>query len=155
MRRHLSPPQATVLEMLITSAPNLVPTEAIEKKLWASSVPLDGVRGMIKTLRQHLGDQATEPRLIDTIPQSDTSSLGSSNRHYRHQAQLKRNLRFPFCLNPIRQKYTSQRLRKQMKNLLRPYRRSRTRSRQRPLWLNPKHRQVQGSNTRRPTEDAR
>jgi TolB-like protein/DNA-binding winged helix-turn-helix (wHTH) protein/Tfp pilus assembly protein PilF len=60
-----------ILEILLSRAGEVVSREEIREKLWPADTFVDfehGLNTSIKKLRQTLGDSATEPRYIETLP---------------------------------------------------------------------------------------
>lgn len=60
-----------VLAMLLSSPGELVTREEIQKKLWPSGTFVDfenGLNSAVNRLREALGDSASEPRMIETVP---------------------------------------------------------------------------------------
>src|SRR5579863_244476 len=60
-----------ILEILLSRAGEVVTREEIRGKLWLADTFVDfehGLNTSIKNLRQALGDSATEPRYIETVP---------------------------------------------------------------------------------------
>ncbi len=61
----------SILELLLTRAGEVVTREEIRQKLWTADTFVDfehGLNTSIKKLRAALGDSATEPRYIETLP---------------------------------------------------------------------------------------
>jgi len=60
-----------ILELLLSHAGEVVTREEIRQKLWPADTFVDfehGLNTSIKKLRQALGDSATEPRYVETLP---------------------------------------------------------------------------------------
>ena len=61
----------SILELLLSHAGEVVTREEIRQKLWPADTFVDfdhGLNTSIKKLRQAIGDSATEPRYIETVP---------------------------------------------------------------------------------------
>ncbi len=67
----LHPQPAQLLSLLVSRAGGLVTREEIQKELWSDETFVDynlGINSCIRQLRTALGEQADEPRFIETIP---------------------------------------------------------------------------------------
>src|SRR5579872_1261830 len=61
----------SILELLLSRAGEVVTREEIRQKLWPADTFVDfehGLNTSIKKLRQALGDSATDPRYVETLP---------------------------------------------------------------------------------------
>ena len=69
-----------VLAMLLEQPGQLVTREALQQRLWSSDTFVDFDRGLNKAInrvREALGDDADEPRLIETLPKRGYRFIGS------------------------------------------------------------------------------
>lgn len=69
-----------VLAMLLEQPGQLVTREALQQRLWSSDTFVDFDRGLNKAInrvREALGDNADEPRLIETLPKRGYRFIGS------------------------------------------------------------------------------
>ena len=65
----LSPKAFQLLELLAARRPDAVSKDEIHKHLWPDSFVADGNLGnLVSELRQGLGDDAAQPRIIRTVP---------------------------------------------------------------------------------------
>ena len=68
-RIHLSPKAFQLLLLLLESRPNAVSKDDIHKALWPDSFVADGnLANLVSELREGLGDDAANPRIIRTVP---------------------------------------------------------------------------------------
>src|SRR5215472_2169969 len=71
VRLRLSGQAIQVLTMLVASPGKLVTREELQQKLWPGASygdPEHGLNAAVNRLRETLGDSATEPRYIETVP---------------------------------------------------------------------------------------
>jgi len=71
VRLKLSGQAIQVLTMLVASPGKLVTREELQQKLWPGASygdPEHGLNAAINKLRETLGDSATEPKYIETVP---------------------------------------------------------------------------------------
>ncbi|HVO61088.1 MAG TPA: winged helix-turn-helix domain-containing protein [Terriglobales bacterium] len=71
IRLKLSGQAIQVLSMLVANPGNLVTREELQQKLWPGASygdPEHGLNAAVNKLRETLGDSATEPRYIETVP---------------------------------------------------------------------------------------
>jgi len=66
---HLSPKAYQLLELLAGTRPNAIAKEEIHQRLWPDTFVADGnLANLVNELRNGLGDDAREPRIIRTVP---------------------------------------------------------------------------------------
>lgn len=64
----LSPKAFQLLELLATNRPNAVAKDKIHESLWPGSFVVDGnLANLIRELREAVGDDARQPRVIRTV----------------------------------------------------------------------------------------
>lgn len=67
-RLHLSPRAFAVLDYLVTRAGKLVKKDDLHKAVWRGAIVSDGALVVcIRELREALGDEARQPRYIETV----------------------------------------------------------------------------------------
>lgn len=86
MRLRLAEQPFQVLAMLLASAGQLVTREQIQQQLWRSNTFVDfehGLNSAIRRLRSVLGDDASHPRFIETLPKRGYRFIGALERPSR------------------------------------------------------------------------
>jgi len=76
----LQPQPAKVLRLLITRAGDLVTRQELKDAVWSDGTFVDfdqGLNWCIKRIREVLGDDATAPRFIETVPRKGYRFIGA------------------------------------------------------------------------------
>jgi len=69
VQTRLSPKAFQLLELLVSSRPNAVSKDKIHETLWPGSFVVDGnLANLVNELREALGDDARQQRIIRTVP---------------------------------------------------------------------------------------
>ena len=80
---HLSPQESEVLDLLASKAPDVVPLETVERRLWSSTSSRNAsqrIREIVKELRSRLGDSAENPSFIETVVGVGYTFVGTVDR---------------------------------------------------------------------------
>ena len=77
---HLPGQSFQILTMLLTRSGELVTREELRRELWPSDTFVDfehGLNAAVNKLRQVLGDDADDPRYVETLPRRGYRFIGS------------------------------------------------------------------------------
>ena len=80
IRLHLPGQSFQILRMLLTRPGELVTREELRQELWPSDTFVDfehGLNAAVNKLRQVLGDDADDPRYVETLPRRGYRFIGS------------------------------------------------------------------------------
>jgi len=65
---HLSPKAFQLLELLVANRPNAIAKQNLHEQLWPNTFVADGnLANLVNELRERLGDDARQPRIIRTV----------------------------------------------------------------------------------------
>ncbi len=76
----LQPQPFRVLEYLLKKAPDIISREELGDHIWGAGVHVDldqNLNYCIRQIRQVLGDSATQPRYLETLPRQGYRFIGS------------------------------------------------------------------------------